>query len=325
MNEATENQTAPKVQTAKRERSPSFPYVGLGKAVERARELHEQARRHEVFVADAAKAWGMAPKSSSTAMTVGALLAFGLIEETSGSGDSRKIKISEAGARILGDARPGVREGLLADAAMRPKLIAEYRARWGGARPAEHFALSELKFEKGFNDEGAARFVRVYDETIRFAPDSTPDSIGDSDAPAEELERDRERQLGGAKVGDLVQWTSGGTDQFKTPLRVEQVNEDGAWLWVEGSGTGIPMEQVEVVERAAVGAPLVPPAPPPRPPAPGLVAQAGEREMLRGPLSREVSYRLLVSGDLGPREIGKLIKLLQAQKAVLTDDDEEAE
>jgi hypothetical protein len=32
----------------------------------------------------------------------------------------------------------------------------------------------------------------------------------------------------------------------------------------------------------------------------------------------------VVSGDLGPKEIGKLIKLLEAQKAVLSDDDEES-
>lgn len=322
MSEATEKQVETKAQTVKRERSPSFPYIGLGKAVERARELHDSARRYEVLVADAAKAWSMAPKSSSTAMTVGALLAFGLIEDVSGTGDTRKIKVSDAGARIIGDTRPGVRDDLLAEAALKPKLIAEYHTRWGADRPAEHFALSELKFEKGFNDEGAARFVRVYDETIRFARSRASDKKGDSGSPAEEPKRERERQLGGAKVGDLVQWTSGGVDQFGAPLRVEQVSDEGDWLWVEGSATGIPMDQVEVVERGAQ-APSGALTPPPRPVQPGVPAQAGEREVLRGPLSREVSYRLMVSGDLGPKELGKLIKLLQAQRAILADDEDD--
>jgi len=49
----------------------------------------------------------------------------------------------------------------------------------------------------------------------------------------------------------------------------------------------------------------------------------GEREWLRGPLSRETSYRLIVTGDLGPKEIGKLIKLLKAQQSVLSDEDED--
>ena len=45
-----------------------------------------------------------------------------------------------------------------------------------------------------------------------------------------------------------------------------------------------------------------------------------EREYLRGVLSRDSSYRLLVSGDIGPKELGRMIKLLQAQKAILEDD-----
>jgi len=32
---------------------------------------------------------------------------------------------------------------------------------------------------------------------------------------------------------------------------------------------------------------------------------------------------LIVSGDIGPKEIGKLIKLLDAQREVLSDDDDE--
>jgi hypothetical protein len=33
---------------------------------------------------------------------------------------------------------------------------------------------------------------------------------------------------------------------------------------------------------------------------------------------------MIVSGDLGPKEVGKLTNLLQAQAAVLSDEDEEA-
>lgn len=56
---------------------------------------------------------------------------------------------------------------------------------------------------------------------------------------------------------------------------------------------------------------------------PATVAQ-GEREWLRGALSKQAGYRLIVSGDLGAREIGKLIKLLEAQRAVLDDDDDQS-
>ncbi|MDG0853332.1 hypothetical protein [Roseateles puraquae] len=50
-----------------------------------------------------------------------------------------------------------------------------------------------------------------------------------------------------------------------------------------------------------------------------------EREWLRGMLSKDGSsaFRILVSGDISAKAIGKLIRILDAQKMVLEDDDEE--
>lgn len=54
-----------------------------------------------------------------------------------------------------------------------------------------------------------------------------------------------------------------------------------------------------------------------------VAAVAGEEEWIRNPLGRGKSVRVLVTGAMGSKEIGKLIKLLEAQKAILDDDDEE--
>lgn len=61
---------------------------------------------------------------------------------------------------------------------------------------------------------------------------------------------------------------------------------------------------------------------------PTEAAQAGseipsptERDMLHGLLSRSVSYRLVVRGNAGPKELGNLIKLLETQKAIMEDDE----
>lgn len=167
---------------SKRDRSPSFPYIGLEKALERIQTLYEKARRNEVRVADVAKDWGLAAKSSSTDRNVAALLAYGLIED-SGSGENRKIKLSDSGSRILDDKRPGVRERLLADAALKPKIISEYHtAHWKDGRPDDSHAISALKFDGGFTDEGARMFLRVFDETITFAGIGTSSGGSDSDA-----------------------------------------------------------------------------------------------------------------------------------------------
>lgn len=49
-----------------------------------------------------------------------------------------------------------------------------------------------------------------------------------------------------------------------------------------------------------------------------------EREWLRGALSKdmETGFRILVTGDIGPKTVGKLIKFLEAQKALLEDDED---
>lgn len=164
----------------KRDRSPAFPYIGLAKALQRIEILFGKVKRHEARVADIAADWKLSPKSSSTDRTVAALESFGLIDSL-GSGDAKKIKISDVGLRILDDGRPGVREKLLAEAAMRPRIISEYAERWKGGRPDETHALSQLKFEGGFTDEGAKMFLRVFDETIRFTLGSQSDSAFESD------------------------------------------------------------------------------------------------------------------------------------------------
>ena len=82
------------------------------------------------------------------------------------------------------------------------------------------------------------------------------------------------------------------------------------------------MGQVIVEERASGVQPPMFPAGLGELPAPDLAPKAGEAEWMRNHLGGDVKVRLLVTGDMGPKQIGKLIKLLKAQQAVLSDDDE---
>lgn len=122
------------------------------------------------------------------------------------------------------------------------------------------------------------------------------------------------------KVGDVIQWTSQGVDQFTTPLRVRAIDSTGEWVFVEAEKDGVPMNQVTVIEKRHEQAPLNNP--------PVLEFEEKqeslgklEKEFSRGKLSNQVTYRLIVSGELGPKEIGKLITLLTAQKTILSDED----
>ena len=119
------------------------------------------------------------------------------------------------------------------------------------------------------------------------------------------------------KLGDLVQWTSNGVDQFETPRRVRAIptHKDEEWIFVEGTKTGLPIREVSVAMPATNdGVPSLEIAMS----TPGAAQVVDkEREWLRGSLSCLTSYRLLVSGHVGPDELGNLIELLRAQKAVL--------
>jgi hypothetical protein len=50
------------------------------------------------------------------------------------------------------------------------------------------------------------------------------------------------------KVGDYVQWTPGGVDQFKVPGRVVWVSDDASHVRIHGSPTGIPVAEVTVTD-----------------------------------------------------------------------------
>lgn len=262
--------------TNKRERSPSFPYIDLRVCIEHLEELYEAAKMNEVRVADVAQAWGMTAKSGSLMRYVAAMGQFGLVD-TNGSGDNRRIKVSADGRRILEDTRPGIREKLCSDAALKPKLVnglflgSESMPHWGRNRPNDGIAESSLRFDLSFTADAAKRFLAVYDATIPYIIEDGQSVEGELAAPEENGAVDLREvaQTPEVSIGDYIQWESMGVLQFPQPQRVRWVSEDGTHVAVEGSDTGIPVEQVSIklppatpsppsqTERSAV---LVPPA-----------------------------------------------------------------
>jgi hypothetical protein len=100
------------------------------------------------------------------------------------------------------------------------------------------------------------------------------------------------------QVGDYVQWTSDGVDQFKPAPKVRQIQD--RHVWVDGSQAGIPISEVTVVE---------PPAPSP---VVELTAPAKSGPSDREGDGNEISVlvtprgRLQISADLDVKGIGKL-------------------
>jgi hypothetical protein len=111
------------------------------------------------------------------------------------------------------------------------------------------------------------------------------------------------------QVGDYVQWTSDGVDQFKPARKVRQIQDRHAW--VDGSQTGMPISEVTVVE---------PPA--------SIRSQSLRPPAKSGPSNNEgdgneISVlvtpqgRLQISADLDVKGLGKLKQMLEEYEQIL--------
>jgi hypothetical protein len=236
----------------KKDRSPSFPFITLTKAVERTRELFQAGRRHEMRLPDAAAAMKYAPKSSGAIQTLAALIAFGLVDDN-GSGDARKFKITDLAFKMLEDQRPGAREAALAEAAVSPKAIAEYLEKWGYERPADGICISELRIEGGFTEDGAKQFLRVFDDAVGYA------KVADSGKQSDTSGDDRKGVVPPnpeLAIGDWVQVESNGQIVFEK-TRVRSIQHP--WVFVEASKSGANMSDVTLLEKASAGEQVTPP------------------------------------------------------------------
>jgi hypothetical protein len=299
---------------AKRERSPAYPTINLRVAIERLVALDEYFKRHPAPISKVGLAWDMKPTSSQAYSAIAALKSYGLVEYE-GSGADLKAKVTDDARTYLRAQQEGTKREVLRRAAMRPKALTKYWNLWGADRPPDPICLDELVLKAKFSQAGAENFLKVYDANIAYAGLSGSDKIS-----IKEEDRTDENDTQGVGIGDLIQWESAGVLQFDQPKRVRaiQPHEGSDWVFVDGSDTGIPMNEVTIEQKGAkpqIAPPIL---------AEEVRALASEREWLRGKLSQDASYRLIVTGDLGPKEIGRLIKLLEAQKDVLSDDEKDA-
>lgn len=146
-------------------RSPSFPFISLREALDRARAFHEAEQRNAARPETAAAHWGYSPKSSGGKQTIAALRAFGLIE-----GDTA-VKLSGRALRILLDEREASeeRERLLKQAALLPPLHSRLWERYGPELPSPQTLRLSLILDEGFNENSVDDFLTEYKETLEFA------------------------------------------------------------------------------------------------------------------------------------------------------------
>lgn len=235
-----------------KERSPNYPSIHLEEAIEKLPKLFADMKRHAVGVESAVASMGLKYTSSSGKLALGAMRAFGLLEN-SGKG---MVKLSQRALDIVSDyprSAPEWRKAVQ-DAALSPNAHKKLWERYGADMPADDELRRVLIREMKFYDNAVGPFIAEYKKSIAFS------------GLAEGGAGENNGQVPPIKVGDYVQWTSGGADQFEAPRKVlEIVNQDGEWALIEGSSTGVPMSELTIqpppasASQAQIGATKTPP------------------------------------------------------------------
>lgn len=300
---------------AKPVRSPSYPSMSLEDAIEAVAKIEKDYRSSPVDRGNGAKLIGYSSMSGPAAKALAALASFGLVERA-GKG---MMRVTALARTILHPNDDNERSAALLEAAMLPRLFQDIRSRFPDIPiPPENGVRTYLERE-GFNNSAVGPAAKAFLETMRYIEqERASESHGNqsSDETNSEVPGDGTAIFGGARVGDLVQWESQGALQFPKPLRVRMVSDDGNWVAVEGSKTGIPMSEVIVDTPAGRQART--------PPTFEFEEQKptqGFEEWFRAKVGPDKQVLISYRGetDIGAKEIQKLIDMLSAQKAALED------
>ena len=176
-----ETKTKPETDKPKRGRSPRYPSITLAAAIEKARKLWDSQRKHEAHIDASLKSLGYTTQSGDALRTIAAMKHYGLIED-SGSGDDRKIKLSESAQDILllpeNDPR---KQRALEVAARAPAIHATLWERYGAHLPDDAAMIPFLVRDKGFNESVVGDVLGNYRSAFALAKldknaDSSPDN-----------------------------------------------------------------------------------------------------------------------------------------------------
>ena len=202
-------------------------------------------------------AWGYSAKSSGGRETRAALRYFGLIT-VEGDSETGKVKLTEKALRVLLDKREDQTEkkALIRELALTPPVHKQLLADYPQGIKLDASVTHSLMFDHGFNQNAASEIVNEFKATAAFAGLYDPDIVLDIKSGQTQDSGSEDGQNSPPKIGDLVQAEIDGALVFEKPRRVRAVQDyDGKpWVFVDDSETGIPMDQVEVIEKGVASA-----------------------------------------------------------------------
>lgn len=224
--------------TRTKQRSPNYPVWSLKRVLPPLSGLYQDYKRNWVPVGIVHEKWGYKQNSGAGIQAVAAAKSYGLLE-SQGDGAARKVRISDSMYQLVLQ-HPDT-PSLLKKAALNPPIHSDVWEKFSvEGLPPDDVIRHYLVFDRGFNPDSVNGFIAQFRETIDYAKLSPSDKITDKDGNDASKEK--------IEIGDFVQWESQGVVQFPEPKRVAGKSDDGQWVFVEGSPTGLPSSEVRKVE-----------------------------------------------------------------------------
>jgi hypothetical protein len=158
----------------RKRRSPAYPIMALGDALERLEAFDAHFARSEVRSSEVGNAWGITSRTYSNRIAA-ALRYYGLFIYK-GVGKNRQIRVSNEGRKYLAAQQEEIKREVIHAAALRPAALAKFWGKWGRHRPENAACLDELVLNDGFTNGAAREFLKIYDATIGFA------NLGEADS-----------------------------------------------------------------------------------------------------------------------------------------------
>lgn len=172
-----------------KDRSPSFPFIPLERALERAKQFYDEEKRGVAPYTRVVMHWKYTDSSSGGLQTVAALKAYGLLDEMGGSAKARQFKLSDLALRILLDQRPdsSERDAYLRQASLLPSVAQEVYTKWPDGLPSDSTLNHFLVLERKFNEATASMVIKIIKQNQQL----TNASGADIESPVSELKDDK--------------------------------------------------------------------------------------------------------------------------------------
>jgi hypothetical protein len=305
-----------------RMKSPKYPNYSLASAIENVRKVYNADRTAALPREVIAKHLGYSGLSGTSDSSIATIVQYGLLERTG----KAEMKVSKLAVDILIPESEAQKQEAINRAALKPPLFSDIWNHFEQHVPSSE-ALKTYLLRREFHDRAIDPVMRSFEPTMAMMKQQNetgsgglPKEMGrESLSPSDETSSS-EAGRPSISVGDYIQWESAGVLQFKEPKRVRWISDDGDWLATDGSNTGVPMSEVHLEHRvASKAAPPIPPMASNETPAQKEEMAVGFTEWFRAKVGPDKLITINYKGaeEIGPKEIAKMIAILEAQKTAL--------